>query len=25
LFIVVLFLGLVHEYNEGTLDWVEDK
>nr|YP_009943025.1 NADH dehydrogenase subunit 3 [Villorita cyprinoides]QOD40730.1 NADH dehydrogenase subunit 3 [Villorita cyprinoides] len=24
-FMVVLFLGLVHEYNEGTLDWVEDK
>lgn len=25
IFIVILFLGLVHEYNEGTLDWVEDK
>uniref|UniRef100_UPI00315D0C80 NADH dehydrogenase subunit 3 n=1 Tax=Glauconome virens TaxID=457868 RepID=UPI00315D0C80 len=25
MFMVVLFLGLAHEYNEGTLDWVEDK
>nr|YP_010990148.1 NADH dehydrogenase subunit 3 [Polymesoda caroliniana]WOV69036.1 NADH dehydrogenase subunit 3 [Polymesoda caroliniana] len=24
-FILVLFLGLMHEYNEGTLDWVMDK
>nr|AKZ29893.1 NADH dehydrogenase subunit 3 [Geloina coaxans] len=25
LFMVVLIIGLIHEYNEGTLDWVEDK
>nr|YP_008758079.1 NADH dehydrogenase subunit 3 [Arctica islandica]AGC84104.1 NADH dehydrogenase subunit 3 [Arctica islandica]AGW53603.1 NADH dehydrogenase subunit 3 [Arctica islandica]AGW53615.1 NADH dehydrogenase subunit 3 [Arctica islandica] len=25
LFLLVLLLGLLHEYNEGTLDWVKDK
>lgn len=25
IFMAVLLLGLIHEYNEGTLDWVEDK
>jgi hypothetical protein len=23
LFVVVLFLGLVHEFNEGTLSWFD--